>query len=286
MERQYKEYDPIELKKLQNVQLEILKDFISICKKYDLNYIMEGGTGIGVVRHQGFIPWDDDVDVSMPRKDYNVFLTVLEEEMGDKYKILTPEIDERYACNVTKMQKKGTKFVPYISKDMKCDQCISIDIFPLDKVSKDKKRRSRQLKKTWILNKMIFLCGTSEPIIPLKGFSKKAASVVIRITHWMLKLFRISPKTLYRILEREEQRYNETDSHYYNNFRSIYASHQFISQQELFPLREMEFEGITVNVPNNYDAYLTRIFGDYMKMPPEEKRVNHCPYLLDFGEEK
>ncbi len=286
MELQYKKYNPVELQKLQNVQLEILKDFITLCEKYNLSYIMDGGSGIGVVRHQGFIPWDDDVDISMPRKDYNIFVAVLEKEMGDRYKILTPEIDERYACNVTKMQKRGTKFVPYISKDMKCDQCISIDIFPLDKVSKNKKQRSLQLKKTWILNKLIFLCGTGEPIIPLEGISKKVASMIIKITHRILKSLHVSPKTLYRILESEEQKYNNTDSHYYNNFRSIYASHQFISEKELFPLKQMEFEGVIVNVPNEYHTYLTRIFGDYMQLPPEEKRVNHSPYLLDFGKEK
>lgn len=286
MERQYKEYDPEQLKKLQKVQTEILKDFIAICKKYDLSYIMDGGSGIGVVRHQGFIPWDDDIDVAMPRKDYDVFLAVLEDEMGDKYKILNPLIDKNYACNVTKMQKKGTKFVPYAGKDLKCDFCIDIDIFPLDKVAPGKAASARQLKTTWFLNKLIFICGSGDPVIPLKGAAKAAASVIIKFAHAMLKLFHVSPAFLFRILEREEQRYNDTDSTYYNNFRSTDAPRQYISETELFPLCEMKFEGLTVTMPKEYDKYLRRIFGDYMQLPPKEQRVNHCPYLLDFGEDE
>lgn len=286
MERQYKEYDPEELKKLQKVQTEILADFITICKKYNLSYYMEGGSGIGAVRHHGFIPWDDDIDVTMPRKDYDVFLAVLDDEMGDKYKILNPLTDKNYTCNVTKLQKKGTKFVPYIGRNLKCDFCIDIDIFPLDKVAPDKKLRSRQLKKTWVLNKLIFLCGIGDPVVPLKGIAKVAATAVIKMIHLFLKVFHVSPVFLYKMLEKEETRYNDSDSHYYNAFRSIYAPKQVISDKDLFPLCEMKFENLMVNMPNNYDKFLTNLFGDYMTMPPEDKRINHCPYLLDFGEEQ
>lgn len=137
---EYKEYEPEVLKKLQKVQTEILEDYIKVCEKYNLTYFMLGGTGIGVVRHQGFIPWDDDIDVAMPREDYDRFMEVMESELGDKYKILTPLVDKNYACNVTHLQKKGTKFVPYTSRKMKCDLCIDIDIFPLDHMPDDPKK--------------------------------------------------------------------------------------------------------------------------------------------------
>ena len=107
---QYQEYEPKTLKRIQKVQLEILEAFINVCEKYDLSYFMLGGTGIGVVRHQGFIPWDDDIDVAMPRTDYDKFLSVVDKEIGEKYKIMTPLIDKNYACNVTHLQKKGTKY--------------------------------------------------------------------------------------------------------------------------------------------------------------------------------
>ena len=283
-EYQYKEYEPEILKRLQKTQLEILADFIVICEKYHLDYIMLGGTGIGVVRHQGFIPWDDDIDVAMPRKDYNKFLEVLPGEMGEKYKILTPLIDRNYACNVTHLQKKGTKFVPYCNRKLKCDLCIDIDIFPMDNMPDDAKKRKRQLKRTWILNKIIFLCGTPSPIIPLNGIKKIVAKVICAITHYVLKVLHISPRFLYKCLLREAQRYNDTSCKYINAFEVTMSDRAYISKEELYPLREMKFENLTVKMPNKYDVYLSRLFGDYMKMPPEEKRVNHCPYILDFGD--
>ncbi|MFR5692782.1 MAG: phosphorylcholine transferase LicD [Lachnospiraceae bacterium] len=283
---QYQEYEPETLKRIQKVQLEILEAFIGVCEKYELSYFMLGGTGIGVVRHQGFIPWDDDIDVAMPRTDYDKFLSVVDKEIGEKYKIMTPLIDKNYACNVTHLQKKGTKFVPYVSRKMKCDLCIDIDIFPLDNMPDDKKKRKKQLKKTWFLNKLIFLCGTPQPIIPLTGIKKHVASVICAGTHYVLKLFHISPRYLYKCLLKECKKYNGEQTKYMNAFEVTMSHHAYISKEELFPLQKMPFENLMVNMPKEYDVYLRRLFGDYMKIPPVEKRVNHCPYILEFGEEE
>ncbi|MCI5698923.1 MAG: LicD family protein [Lachnospiraceae bacterium] len=285
MGMEYKQYDPEVLKKLQKTQLGILKDFIQICEKYNLTYIMLGGTGIGVVRHQGFIPWDDDIDVAMPREDYDVFLAMVEKEMGDKYRIQTPLTDPDYACNVTHMQKRGTKFVPYVNRMLKCELCISIDIFPMDHMPSDPKRRKTQLKKTWILNKLIFLCGTGKPIIPLKGIKKQAAAVVCEMIHLFLKVCHVKPAFLYRKLVKEATRYNDQPTKYINAFEVTMSDRAYLSMDELYPLKKMRYEDLEVTMPNQYDVYLTRLFGDYMTMPSEDKRVNHCPYILDFGEE-
>lgn len=285
MKGQFKEYEPEVLKRLQRVQTEILAEFIRICEKYDLEYIMLGGTGIGVVRHQGFIPWDDDIDVAMPRKDYDRFLKVVDGECGDRYRILTPLKDRRYACNVTHFQKKGTRFVPWHARNMKCELCIDIDIFPLDNVPADRKLRNRQLRRTWFLNKLIFLCGCGEPIIPLTGWKKQLAAVICRCAHFGLKLFHVSPRFLYKLLVREETRYDKEDTEYMNAFEVTMSDKAYISRKELYPLRKMPFENLMVSMPNKYDTYLKRLFGDYMTLPPEDKRVNHCPVVLEFGEE-
>lgn len=286
MEHQYKEYEPEVLKKLQRIQTGILKDFHSLCEKYHLSYFLLGGSGIGVVRHHGFIPWDDDIDIAMPRKDYDIILRVIEEEMGDKYKILTPLRDKNYEVNVTKVQKLGTKFVPYHARNSKCERCIDIDIFPLDNVPADKKLRERQLKRTWFLNKLIFLCGCGDPVIPLKGWKKPVAAGICKVTHVMLRAFHISAASLYKRLEKEETRYNNQDTEYMNTFRVTMSDRSYISKEEMYPLITMPFEDTVVYMPHAYDKYLTRLFGDYMQMPPKEKRVNHCPYILDFGEEE
>ena len=286
MDVRYKQYEPDVLKKLQQTQLGILKDFIAICEKYELDYIMLGGTGIGVIRHQGFIPWDDDIDVAMPRKDYDAFLAVIEQEMGDKYHIQTPLTDKDYPCNVTHMQKKGTKFVPYVSKDLKCELCISIDIFALDNMADDPRLRTRQLKRTWVLNKLIYLCGTGKPIIPLKGWKKTVAAALCQIAHFGLKVLHIKPAFLYSLLLKEAKRYNDQETKYMNAFEVTMSHRAYLTKDELYPLKTFKYEGIDVTMPNKYDTYLKRLFGDYMTPPPEDKRVNHCPYILDFGEEE
>ena len=89
--KQFKEYDDFTLKRIQEVELEILKDFMDICDRHGLDYFGIAGTGIGALRHQGFIPWDDDIDVAMPRDDFEKLLPLVEKEMGDKYLIMNAE---------------------------------------------------------------------------------------------------------------------------------------------------------------------------------------------------
>ena len=284
MSKIYKAYDPKTLKKLQKVQTEILKDFDSICRKYNLDYFMLGGSGIGAIRHHGFIPWDDDIDVAMPRNHYDIFISVLDKEMGNKYKILTPLVDKRYACNVTHMQKKGTKFVPELSKKLKCDLCIDIDIFPMDNIPDDEKLRRKQLRNTWVLSKLLYLRGSGTPNIPLNGIKKKFASIVCMIIHFFLVVFRVSPCWIYQKLQNEQKKYNAIPTKYICPLEVTMAKTAYISKEEMYPLIRVPFEDMEVLMPHAYDIYLTRLFGDYMKIPPKDKRFNHCPYILDFGE--
>ena len=105
------EYNQETLRKLQKTELEILKDFIKICKKYNLTYFATGGTAIGALRHQGFIPWDDDIDVCMLRKDYERFMEVAPKEMGDRYVFMDTHTEKKYPLMFGKMIKKGTSFI-------------------------------------------------------------------------------------------------------------------------------------------------------------------------------
>lgn len=148
-----KEYDDATLKKLQSVELEILKDFMSLCDRHGLQYFGIAGTGIGVLRHGGFIPWDDDIDVALPRKDYEQFIKYANDEYADKYTIMNVEYDENYPLMTTRMMMKGTKFREYALAHINVELGIFLDIYPFDNLSDDpKKRKNRCMMHGFILN--------------------------------------------------------------------------------------------------------------------------------------
>lgn len=290
MAKRYKEsrgYDDAVLEKLHHVQLEILSDFIHVCEKYDLTYFAIYGTAIGAIRHGGFIPWDDDIDVGMLREDYNKFFEVFQDELGEKYNLLTPEIDGRYACTVTHIQKKGTKFISEISQDLKCEQCIFMDIFPFDYVAADPKEAIKQGRKANVLGRLLFLAGTAYPIIPYKGVKGAVAGGICKVTHYILKLCRIKPEKIYRKFVETATRYNcsEKRSGYVTSFEYVGCLKDKIRERDLFPMKKVPFENQQINIPANNHEFLTKVYGDYMKLPPEDQRVNHMPLVIEFGDE-
>lgn len=121
-----KEYESETLKKVQALQLGILKDVISICEAHGLIWFAFAGTAIGAIRHKGFIPWDDDIDIGMPRNDYENLLRILNEEYSDKYIVANPEYFKNYGGMIGKIMIRGTKFVyeEYIGTDC---QLVSAD---------------------------------------------------------------------------------------------------------------------------------------------------------------
>ena len=144
-----RDYDDQTLRKLKSVEMEILKDFISLCQKYDLKYFATGGTAIGALRHHGFIPWDDDIDVCMLRQYYNVFMEKAPKDLGDKYLFMTTDTEEKYPLMFGKMVKKGTRFIEYAYQQVDYPLGIYIDIFPYDKTSENEKERRKLQKITW-----------------------------------------------------------------------------------------------------------------------------------------
>ncbi len=153
----FSKYDPATLERLHQVQLEILKDADALCRKHGLNYFVSGGTAIGAIRHQGFIPWDDDIDICFPRADYEKFMQFAEQEMADKYDLLTPLNTAGYTLMFGRMSKKGTVFVADTDKQCTYKPGIFIDLFPYDKVPIDKKLRRKQIRKAWIWARLIVL---------------------------------------------------------------------------------------------------------------------------------
>lgn len=277
-------YSDSDLKKIQEIELSILKDFVYTCEKYNLTYFLIGGSALGAVRHKGFIPWDDDIDIGLPRKDYEKFLSVVDTEFPDKYHIINAENYDDYPLFTTQLALKGTEFLIENFKGLKIPFGIYLDIFPFDGMCNDNRKAILHARKTWFWGKVQILASIKKPYVPFKGLKRGIVWTVTSMIHYMLKLLRLSPRKLYRKTKKLSMKYNGDNNKRLDFFCNTNYMWEILPVKDLYPLRKVEFEGMEVNVPNKVDKYLTQHYGDYMQLPPEEKRKNHYPYRLNFGE--
>ena len=155
--------------------------------------------------------------------------------------------------HLTHIQRKGTKFVSEASQDLKCEQCIFMDIFPFDYVAADQKAAVRQGRKANILGKLLFLSGSAYPLIPFGGFKGKIAALGCKLIHILLKLIRITPQKLYKRFVEVSTAYNNSDgrSEYVTSFEYAGCLKDRIKKNGLFPMKEVQFENLRVNIPAN-----------------------------------
>ena len=272
------------LNKLRKIEIEILDEVVDICERNKLTYVLTAGTLIGAIRHKGFIPWDDDIDIALPRKDFNSLIEICKNELKSDYFLDCPDTNEKYWLPLFKVRRRNTIYEEEFQKDY--DKCkgIWIDILPLDNVnSTDSIGLKVQAK---IVNEL-------RHIISLKnGFSKprKIDSIkrVVRLMYiYPLKLFSI--KNLEKF-KQKIMRINKNDnSKYIVNLASKYGcKKQVFLREKYFPVSKIEFEGKLYNAPKDVDYVLATIYGkDYMKLPPKEKQETHNPRRIKFeGEEE
>lgn len=281
--KQYREYDEKTLRKLQQTELEILKDFIAICERHNLTYFGIAGTGIGALRHQGFIPWDDDIDVALPREDFEKLLTYVEEEMGDKYLIMNTERYPNYPLMTTRMTLRGTKFKEEALRNIDAPMGIFLDLYPLDKVSDNPKEARRQAMEAWFWSKILILRSIPFPMLGFSGWKAKLAHAVCGMAHIFLSVLHIPKLWIYKMAYRAETRYNHYEKTKRLDFfcdTDPYMNLYYV--KDIYPLQKLPYEDVMMNFPHNLHKNLTNMYGDYMKLPPEEKRKNHYPYELEF----
>lgn len=280
----FKEYENIdELRKLQRAIASVLFDFVKVCEELDINYFAYGGTCIGAVRHKGFIPWDDDVDVAMLRSDYEKFLREAPALLGDKYRIDNSRTQANYPSPFSYLALVDTVNIPEAFETCEWVRSIGIDIFPLDRVSEVQSTRRRQLRGTWFWGRLGFLRATPRPYLPFDGAKRHLVYFVCGIAHRLLTLFRISPQFIQDMWEKCATLANDEDTRLVADFSDRHPLTWSFTLQEIFPLVDGEFNGREIKLPREWDKLLTRQYGSYMELPPEEQRKNHYPVCLDFG---
>ena len=136
-------YSQEQLQKMQEVEIDLFKAFIEVCQKLQLKYYLLGGTLLGAVRHKGFIPWDDDIDVGMPRKDYEIFIQKAQDLLPEHYFVQTLYSEPTIPYNFCKIRNSNTTFVEYSIKKLNINHGVYIDVFPLDGYPNDKKEQKK-----------------------------------------------------------------------------------------------------------------------------------------------
>ena len=277
-------YEPEILKQVQQMELEILRDFMDVCEENGLRYFGFAGTGIGAIRHGGFIPWDDDIDVAMPRADFEKAMAIIEKQYADKYYILNTEHDPAYPLMTTRLCRKGTRFVEEAIKDVTCNFGIFLDLYPYDNLADGKFAYNRQVWSAWFWSKLLILRSIPHPYMSLTGWKRSAAQGICGFVSGAMKLFHISPQWLYRRCKNQCRKYENQETKRMGFPCDTDPNWNTIEKAETYPLVQYDFEDLKLNFPKNIDGMLRNFYGDYMILPPVEKRKTHYPYILDFGD--
>ena len=257
--------DKLSLEDIKKIELEILNYITSICDKYNLSYFLAYGTLIGAIRHKGFIPWDDDIDIAMPRKDYNVLLEILKEKRGtNKYDCLIPN-EDGYFYEFAKVVDTTTE-VKELNTSLKSGG-LWVDVFPLDGLRKDDKFAHFCLM---FLNR----CRAASVNI---NFPHKTKGIAVALEFLFWKLCRcIGYKLFLKISLKMSQKYNYDDCEYIGYASSFPAHNKYLKKEWFRDFVYVDFENNKYKAPIEYDKYLTAQYGDYMQIPPVEKRITHA----------
>lgn len=260
----------LSLDEIKNIEAQILKDFADFCQSNNLKYYLGYGTLLGAARHKGFIPWDDDVDVLMPRADYNKFIKLT------GYNPIKPNLETRFYRDCAHPNiypfAKVIDINTIVYEKGKAKKNISglwIDIFPLDGYP-EKQEEADLLFKKHLEVRHAYDLAITNPFYVRQNLLKKCIKVFIVP---FMKLYGIS--NFCKQIDSIGQTYSFDDCQKVTDFTWPDNSHTWIFKNELEPSTELEFEGNLYKVPGNYKAYLTRIYGDYMQLPPESERIPH-----------
>ncbi len=249
--------DNLDLDRAKKVMVEILVEIDDICNRNKINYWLDLGTLLGAIRHKGFIPWDDDIDITMPRKDYNNFIQIVEKELSSKYFLHTNRTDKNCYSDWIKIRDKKSIYIEFGDKEnhVSTNSGIFVDIFPLDRISIKNIKIFNFLRKAFQIN-------------PFKSVFK---SVKKRLLHYLLSPTYFFRKKIFKISK------NITNS---SGDIAIFGVETWVSynfeHELIYPLKKIEFEGLMFNAPNNCDKILQSYYGDYMKLPAIKDRQVHA----------
>lgn len=259
------------LREAQILMTTILKDIDKICKENNIKYWIESGTLLGAVRHKGFIPWDDDIDIGMLRKDYNKFLEISEKYLNEDLILTNFRNEENIGYQWSKVRHKYSEIVE--DGDLSYNKGLFVDIFPYDFYEKDQSDIFSKYKKNY-KRKFAVLYFSNLELSNITNKKDKLKSLLCKIYRKIIlrKSFNDICNELGKIVKNETVSKKE----YLNYGIEVSAYENKIKYTDVFPLKEIKFEDIVVSCPNNSHNCLVAMFGEkYMEMPKENNRICH-----------
>ena len=262
-----------ELRRLQLTQIEILNVVDQFCRGMAIPYFLCGGTLLGAVRHQGFIPWDDDLDICMPRKEYDRFITAWNEAAPKGYILQNKENTPAFSQSFTKIRKEHTTFLQEEIERGRYHTGIFIDVFPIDRAPSGKAG-----KLAYFAECMLYHLFTREFVPPKAGIVTRIGSAVLLALVRGKSREKAREALLYVLKKHDDDPSRQTVL-----FDTVIRMKQFYPPSFFDDCVMLPFEGESYPAMTGWDEYLTMLYGDYLTLPPESERTwKHHPIILNF----
>ena len=262
---------------LQKKQLDILKAFIKVCEKHGLRYFAVGGTALGAVRHQGFIPWDDDIDVGMPVEDYEKFIELQSEFEGTPYFIQTWKSDPHYIYSFAKVRDSSTTFIENFYKNHRINHGVWIDVFPVSGISDQylDKNKCKPFLKKFVRQINLSYLGAMTRHVRKNMFFKDIGLNIVAGLFYIFNVNHYRQKKMDKMFKK----YPLEKATLAGNFHFFWTKKvEGVDPKIFLDTIDMPFEDAHIAVMRRYDEYLTCLYGDYMTPPPEKDREGHHHY--------
>ena len=268
------------LRKVRLTQLEISREIRRVCDENDISYFLAHGTFLGAVRHGGFIPWDDDMDMGMLRRDYEKFCRIAPQKLKPEFCLQTWYTEPNYALPFGKVMKRNTLYLENKKTRRLQNNGIYVDIFPYDYAPEDPIQRQKLTASLLSIYRVKLMKSGYKPWMEDDRILWKKR---IGYLYYQLKSLFVTQNSLARDYDTLAVAIHDSSVICERNGRTKLDCYERSWIEEL---ADYTFEGECFKGPGNYDAYLTSLYGDYMELPPEGQRENrHQIIAVDFGEE-
>ena len=267
-----------DLKKLQKKELDILRAVHLACEEMGIEYVIMHGTLLGAVRHKGFIPWDDDIDICMPRDSYDRFIREGQAYLPENLRIQHYTKEDECPNIFMKIRDTSTTFLHEEHVDLLINQGVFIDIFPIERIWSDKSSIDAEHRK----RRVFAILNECVDMAYVRSIHRKTSRLIGTVLHFYMTHFALKSMKRSDFIRREDERRRHLhergdDCCFVSIYKNITGPYSMMTKRTLY-----DFEGEKFYGPEDYDTYLRALYGEYMELPPENKRRVHRPDYVDF----